>query len=56
MINAFSGFLSFSISTCQYPDFRSGEENRWDSLHTVKESHWSGEASMHPLLSDFLVS
>ena len=38
MVNAVSSFLSSSISTCQYQDFRSSKENNWDPCKMSRAS------------------
>ena len=55
-MNAINGLLSSSILTCQYPDFRSSEENHWEpcKLSSVLSMWGSEYASLMVQLFSFL--
>ena len=55
-VNAVSGLLSSSILTCQYPDFRSSDENHWEPCRLSRVSSiWGTEyASLTVQLFSFL--
>ena len=55
-VNAVNGLLSSSILTCQYPDFRSREENHWEpcKLSSVLSIWGSEYASLMVQLFSFL--